>query len=957
MAYLKSALFGLFLAFVLVRSASAIGLVETEVSYHVFMQMDLDARRDALEGLALSLSLPEEEIRLNTGSSVTFEVCVEQPGFYHVYYEYRVHGNALVLPEGRWFQNGVHPFRELRRVVFPVFWQASESVFARDRFNQEIPPPRQKVEMWYSGFVSDATGLQSGPLRFFAEAGFNSFTLEIYTGSIDIKNVKLVAPRRLPTYEEYLRSSSINSSSAGDFIYTMHAARPLFQNATTIVAASYSGFDAIPYETHGRPLNMISEPSWIYNGEALFYEFTVPNDGYYNIAFVYMQSDKPNVRVFRTITINGETPFQELLAYGFDYSSRWNLHTLGDERGAFEIYLEEGTHVLGIEVDGSPYAMIIGELREIIQDLIQMNVELRRVIGRERRVGGQDSARDWRLENYFPDMESDLRQMHADLRRIAEALSELNMGRIGSDQQIFVELAINQLERLLRRPNEIPRRVDTLVEGENPISGLLQLALHDMGMQAMSINLIHVFAPDSPPEFNRMGFFRTLLERLRRFFATFFPLPEPAGLEGAHTEIDVWVTRTRFHVDTLQRLTDTIFTPETGIRVNYMLLMDESRLTLSAISGIQPDAAIGVSPNTPYEMGIRGMLKNLMEFDDFGQVSAYTTPGAWLRMAVEDRIYGMPETLDFNVLFYRRDIFEALNLPVPETWQEVGEIMPELHRNGMNFFTGLAGEGFKPIGVTAPFIWQHGGELFSPNGMSVDIDSPESIAGIRMMLNLSTNFGMSLRIPLFSQSFRHGSTPIGISGFGTYMELMLAAPELLDAWSIALPPGARDEDGNINRQYMGLGTSNIIFEDSQNHDAAWELLKWYMSDEIQARFAFELATSYGMRLVFNSANLEAFKTVSLNPESINIALEQWEQLREIQLLPGWYMLERELSHLWLEVVFHNAPPMDRLHTAIETSNREITRRMRDFGFIEGTEVIRDFPIITIEDALRWRAES
>jgi ABC-type glycerol-3-phosphate transport system substrate-binding protein len=354
-------------------------------------------------------------------------------------------------------------------------------------------------------------------------------------------------------------------------------------------------------------------------------------------------------------------------------------------------------------------------------------------------------------------------------------------------------------------------------------------------------------------------------------------------------------------------------------------------------------------------MGLRGILQNLREFDDFSDNIGYFPPGALLRFIVEDRVYGLPETMDFNVLFYRRDIVDSLGLTIPETWEDVAEMMPELHRHGLNFYTGLSGAAYKPLSVTAPFIWQNGGELFTPDGMRTDIDSAEAVGGIRRMLNLSAIYGMSLRIPSFYQSFRNGSTPFGVAGFDTYMELMLAAPELLDSWNVTLPPGVRDADGVVQRQYMGVGTSNVIFSNSPNTNAAWELLKWYMSDDIQKQFTFQLATAYGTRLVFNTANIEAFRTISIKPDHIDIITEQLMDMRELQMLPGHYMLERTLSFLWNTVVFDNTRPMDALDSSVTTTNREIMRRMREFGFVEGTTMVRPFPIWTNADIEGWRS--
>jgi len=61
----------------------------------------------------------------------------------------------------------------------------------------------------------------------------------------------------------------------------------------------------------------------------------------------------------------------------------------------------------------------------------------------------------------------------------------------------------------------------------------------------------------------------------------------------------------------------TTFTPETGIRVKFSIMPDESKLVLANAAGIQPDVALGVSTNIPFELAIRNALKDLRSFDDF----------------------------------------------------------------------------------------------------------------------------------------------------------------------------------------------------------------------------------------------------------------------------------------------------------------------------------------------------
>ena len=81
---------------------------------------------------------------------------------------------------------------------------------------------------------------------------------------------------------------------------------------------------------------------------------------------------------------------------------------------------------------------------------------------------------------------------------------------------------------------------------------------------------------------------------------------------------------------------------------------------------------------------------------------------------------------------------DNLALPVPNTWQEVISILPELQRYGMNFYVNLAATGaFKGFGATMPFIYQYGGSIYSKDAFSAAINDPKSILdNIKMRLFL-----------------------------------------------------------------------------------------------------------------------------------------------------------------------------------------------------------------------------
>ncbi|MCK9526719.1 MAG: hypothetical protein M0R49_12445, partial [Limnochordia bacterium] len=58
-----------------------------------------------------------------------------------------------------------------------------------------------------------------------------------------------------------------------------------------------------------------------------------------------------------------------------------------------------------------------------------------------------------------------------------------------------------------------------------------------------------------------------------------------------------------------------------------------------------------------------------------------------------------------------------------------------------------------------------------------------------------------------------------------------------------------------------------------------------------------------------------------------------------------YMLEREISNLWGYVVRDNMPFMPALDQAQKNTNREMQRKLKEFGFLdEQGQVLRPYPM-------------
>jgi ABC-type glycerol-3-phosphate transport system substrate-binding protein len=688
----------------------------------------------------------------------------------------------------------------------------------------------------------------------------------------------------------------------------------------------------------------MGEKSWSKSGQEVFYTFSVPSDGFYNFGFKYLQAGKANANVYRRMRVDGEVLCTVYDTIKFDYTTSWKTLKM-----SYPIYLSQGEHTLSLEVNGGVYSEYIDILYETVEEVNSLALEIKKL------TGGNTASKntEWDILNYFPKIQQQLGGYIEQLEEVYNKVLEFNDQKGDSQELISLAGAIRNLVFLKKEPDLIPKRFSLLNEGASSVVKELSKALAEFENQPLQLDQIYVYTDEKDLPNYKVSFFTRIAEGFKRFFFSF--LPKNKSFSKNDTVLRVWVNRSRNYVELLQKITDNDFTAKTGIKVDFSIMPDEQKLILSNASGTSPDIALTISNWLPFELGIRGASLDLRQFEDFGEVIRDFSPGALLPYIYEKGCYGLPETQDFYVLFYRKDIMEKLNLPIPDTWDEVMLILPELQRYGMNFYLPIAGaSGFKPVTVTTPFIYQHHGELYSEDGFRTALDEPNSLKAIELMTKLFTLYGVELQVPNFFEHFRSGLSPIGISNFTTYVQLNVGAPELKNSWDISLAPGIKNEDGVVERWHAGSAQACMIFKNTQNPESSWEFIKWWMSRETQSSFGYQVQALYGKEYMYNSANLRAFGQIPIPSEHKTIALQQWEWMKEIPKTPAGYMLERELSNIWIKIVLQGKNTRAAVDESVIRINKEISRKLEEFGYSKDGVKIKDYYIPSIEDIIGWR---
>jgi ABC-type glycerol-3-phosphate transport system substrate-binding protein len=401
---------------------------------------------------------------------------------------------------------------------------------------------------------------------------------------------------------------------------------------------------------------------------------------------------------------------------------------------------------------------------------------------------------------------------------------------------------------------------------------------------------------------------------------------------------------------------DNTFTKETGIQVDLSIMPDAQKLILSNAAGNAPDVAQAVDYALPIEFALRDAAVDLTQFDGAKEVLEQFAPGLLVPSTMDGGIYSLPETFYFWVLFYRTDILSKLDIEVPNTMEEVEELLPELKNRGLDFFYPTAGTtGTRTFAMTTPLLYQHGASLYDTQAGDTTLDSDAGIAGFTELTELFTIYDIPQEITSFYQHFRNGDIPIGVSDYFMYSMLINAAPEIENSWEIALVPGVEDEDGVVQRQTAGAAQSSMILKnkrsskvssnngDIDREEAAWEYLKWWMSTDTQVDFGITLQTTYGEEYIWNSANIEAFSKLPWKSRDKQTILEEMQNIQETPRIPGTYMLEREISNAYVAVVTNGGILRTELDSAIKRIDRETTRKLKEFGYLDNDgNVIKEY---------------
>ena len=293
-------------------------------------------------------------------------------------------------------------------------------------------------------------------------------------------------------------------------------------------------------------------------------------------------------------------------------------------------------------------------------------------------------------------------------------------------------------------------------------------------------------------------------------------------------------------------------------------------------------------------------------------------------MSFGGSLYALPETVTFPLLFYRADILGELEQPLPETWDDVIELISVLQKNNMTF--GLPSS----LNTYSSFMFQYGGEMYAGNGQETLLSSQKNADAFELMVNFYSNYSLDLQYD-FVNRFRTGEMPVAVAEIGSYNNLKVSAPEIDGLWGIALLPGIKNEDGTINRSGCISATASILLKGSKQPEKAFEFLDWWSSADVQSQFGKEIESILGPSSRYLTANMEAFETLPWTESEIRVIDSQISVSRAVEEVPGSYYLSRHFNNALRAVLIKDEDIKDTLDKYTADINKELSDKRSEFG--------------------------
>ncbi len=800
---------------------------------------------------------------------------------------------------------------------------------------------------------------------------------------------------KLPSYKDVLteyKNNGYKPATNGEIV-KIEAEFPDYVSDSAVYPTNDNTSSAtFPSVPNAQLYNVIGENSYNSLGQWAAYKFTVTETGLYKIGMRYLQSALQGMYICRAIKLSGgsganaygladgtpSAPFLEAYDTQFNYSKEWQSTFLGDSKGnTFEFYFEEGEeYTLYLECSLGSLKSLIGRVETALNSINDSYLRILQLTG-----SSPDEYRDYSFDLIMPDVLRNLLLQAQELMAVKGELIAL-CGTNGSHVATLETVAI----LLGTMGSDYGDNIAANMSNLKSYLGTLGTWVNDSKKGTLIVDNISICPSDAStdalPE-TEAGFFSSLWFEITSFIYSFFIDYESMGLtvepDENSTTVDVWLATGRDQSNIWRTMVDAEggFTDSTGFGVTLKLVTGGTLLP-SILAGKGPDIYMGLDSSTVINYAIREAVVGISGNDPFlteKQNSVFLNeyyiykdengnatildeadptrtptfvsrtfadakadnyvPAATNTLELLGVTYGVPQEMNFAMMFYRMDVLAELGQEVPETWNQLLAILPTLQTNNMQI-------GVSYILALEFMMYQRGGSMWQYEdnelyaGAKIGLDSDIALESFDFVCRLYTDYSFPVTYDA-SNRFRTGEMPIVIGDYiGTYNTLTVYATEIDGLWEFCPLPGSEtgeyDEEGREIINYNSLASVNatVLLHGCSDIQAAWAFLQWQTSADVQATYGNKMVALIGPSAKYNAANKNAIRNLSWTASERATIEDQMAHLSSIVNYPGSYIKDRYMKFAFLDAVNDGMSPVDAISQYIDAINAEITRKREEF---------------------------
>ena len=856
-----------------------------------------------------------------------WEFNVPEEGLFSVYLDYYAvsgpHKDILVSI----MFDGVYPFKEAEAILIPRIWEDKRYDNGKsiqvDKVGNDIRPPQVEKQGWTRTALSDVTGLYNEPYLFYLTPGEHSIRLNAIQDSFALNNITIKNQKAPVSYEEYIAKYSEADKVKGVDTIRQEAELAYEKNSPLLYPVYDRGSSAtLPSDPYYIKMNTIGQSNWKNQGEQISWKVSVPKSGLYRVAFRARQNLNPGMNSYRTLLINGEIPFKECKEISFKYETNWEIVTIGS--GEQFVYLKNGD-ILTLECSSGTMS---AALRDIQNAILRLNMLYRKIIII---VGpSPDVYRDYSLDKQIPDIVNELENVGNQLGNTSKLIK--GTIKLKGSQASNIDKVVKLLRELSQKPVTISQRLGSLKENIESLGSLIT----SLGQQPLELDCIYYIPSDRNNPKAQAPILGAVRYGVTKFIVSFIYDYNALGSDDtSHKSINLWISTGRDQAQILNNMIMDSFTEKYGVGVNLSMVDTGDTLIQATLAGKGPDVAFMIPKVNPVNLAMRGMLVDLGDYD-LGTLMDEIDTSSFAPFYYKNSLYAVPESQIFDVIFYRTDIFEELNIQPPDTWEDFYNVLRIIQKN--NLQVGIPEVQEDNAGVSAgistfdKLLFQRGGTYYDETMSKTMFETEDAFNAFEEWVKLYSVYGLDRSFNFYNR-FRSGEMPIGIAGYNTFNQIYDAAPEIRGLWKMAPIPGIKKSDGKIDRSQPSYVTGSIVTKAAKQHGVdseAVELVKWWASHEAQSRYATEIEATLGIASRYAPANRLAFSKIGWSDEDKAVLENSSRWLENVPQIPGNYYVERSLTNALRDAIDKVNLPRRSLALHNRSINEEIDRKRKEF---------------------------